>query len=153
MTASPVAFDRSQTEQAAQHLGSLLGNYSRGVIIAGPEIASRTPTELAGTVLALASQVGWPVLADIGSTLRSHPQVLTRAELLTRSLAFTEHVSAPEVVLRLGGPPVSKGLRLWMEAWPPAHLVVFDPEQRWDCLLYTSPSPRDATLSRMPSSA
>ena len=23
----------------------------------------------------------------------------------------------------------------------------------WDCLLYTSPSPRDATLSRMPSSA
>ena len=25
--------------------------------------------------------------------------------------------------------------------------------QPWDCLLYTSPSPRDATLSRMPSSA
>ena len=25
--------------------------------------------------------------------------------------------------------------------------------QRKDCLLYTSPSPRDATLSRMPSSA
>ena len=25
--------------------------------------------------------------------------------------------------------------------------------QAWDCLLYTSPSPRDATLSRMPSSA
>ena len=26
-------------------------------------------------------------------------------------------------------------------------------EQRQSCLLYTSPSPRDATLSRMPSSA
>ena len=25
--------------------------------------------------------------------------------------------------------------------------------QYWACLLYTSPSPRDATLSRMPSSA
>ena len=25
--------------------------------------------------------------------------------------------------------------------------------QHWNCLLYTSPSPRDATLSRMPSSA
>ena len=25
--------------------------------------------------------------------------------------------------------------------------------EAWDCLLYTSPSPRDATLSRMPSSA
>ena len=28
-----------------------------------------------------------------------------------------------------------------------------DPNQAWSCLLYTSPSPRDATLSRMPSSA
>ena len=27
------------------------------------------------------------------------------------------------------------------------------PERSLDCLLYTSPSPRDATLSRMPSSA
>ena len=26
-------------------------------------------------------------------------------------------------------------------------------EKNWNCLLYTSPSPRDATLSRMPSSA
>ena len=26
-------------------------------------------------------------------------------------------------------------------------------EEFWPCLLYTSPSPRDATLSRMPSSA
>ena len=26
-------------------------------------------------------------------------------------------------------------------------------QQEFDCLLYTSPSPRDATLSRMPSSA
>ena len=31
----------------------------------------------------------------------------------------------------------------------PLRLVVHD----WGCLLYTSPSPRDATLSRMPSSA
>ena len=30
----------------------------------------------------------------------------------------------------------------------------FDPTQRnWICLLYTSPSPRDGLLSRMPSSA
>ena len=27
------------------------------------------------------------------------------------------------------------------------------PEQSWDCLLYTSPSPRDKRQSRMPSSA
>ena len=32
-------------------------------------------------------------------------------------------------------------------------LAVGVDEMSWDCLLYTSPSPRDATLSRMPSSA
>ena len=33
------------------------------------------------------------------------------------------------------------------------NLVAFVEALYWACLLYTSPSPRDATLSRMPSSA
>ena len=41
--------------------------------------------------------------------------------------------------------------------WPRHRLVVSGSflvfEMVWLCLLYTSPSPRDATLSRMPSSA
>ena len=32
-------------------------------------------------------------------------------------------------------------------------LIPVDGTLNWNCLLYTSPSPRDATLSRMPSSA
>ena len=32
-------------------------------------------------------------------------------------------------------------------------LLIVTREENWSCLLYTSPSPRDATLSRMPSSA
>ena len=34
-----------------------------------------------------------------------------------------------------------------------AHLLAFGKDRINGCLLYTSPSPRDATLSRMPSSA
>ena len=37
--------------------------------------------------------------------------------------------------------------RLWRGQWDPAD------SQRGSCLLYTSPSPRDGLLSRMPSSA
>ena len=33
------------------------------------------------------------------------------------------------------------------------HLYKLMDDSEWPCLLYTSPSPRDATLSRMPSSA
>ena len=53
-----------------------------------------------------------------------------------------------------------------IEALAPSHLVVspgpctpteagisLDAIEHFACLLYTSPSPRDATLSRMPSSA
>ena len=32
-------------------------------------------------------------------------------------------------------------------------VIISEVTQSWPCLLYTSPSPRDATLSRMPSSA
>ena len=32
-------------------------------------------------------------------------------------------------------------------------MKIYKGSEDWDCLLYTSPSPRDATLSRMPSSA
>ena len=34
-----------------------------------------------------------------------------------------------------------------------SHSLQYASERLKDCLLYTSPSPRDATLSRMPSSA
>ena len=50
-----------------------------------------------------------------------------------------------------GGDPDNGGDALAGCAFPDELLL--DPHLRNDCLLYTSPSPRDATLSRMPSSA
>ena len=60
---------------------------------------------------------------------------------------------------------VMQGKSTHIKSWTRG--VAFEPEARaqlqnlatlpfihkWICLLYTSPSPRDATLSRMPSSA
>mgnify|MGYP003315215967 CR=1 FL=1 len=43
--------------------------------------------------------------------------------------------------------------RGWTQEGGRPHAEVMALEQAGDCLLYTSPSPRDATLSRMPSSA
>ena len=57
------------------------------------------------------------------------------------AIRFLEAPSAIKAVLASG---VSAGLLLV----PPMQRLA-----SWTCLLYTSPSPRDATLSRMPSSA
>ena len=44
--------------------------------------------------------------------------------------------------------------RVWQtEDCRRCHIDVVDARESKGCLLYTSPSPRDATLSRMPSSA
>ena len=51
-------------------------------------------------------------------------------------------IASPVEVIRRGKKLAPTLLRLW---------DIYD--QRKACLLYTSPSPRDATLSRMPSSA
>ena len=47
-------------------------------------------------------------------------------------------------------PEDDPGLRALLDAETPAVAVV---GKSWDCLLYTSPSPRDLSTSRMPSSA
>ena len=53
-------------------------------------------------------------------------------------------------------------IRAWWKRWPNANIggdtgksdkLVLDADLYKDCLLYTSPSPRDRTRSRMPSSA
>ena len=40
-----------------------------------------------------------------------------------------------------------------IQCWKESEAKAAISEALYDCLLYTSPSPRDATLSRMPSSA
>ena len=48
---------------------------------------------------------------------------------------------------------VSEGEGLYEAKCASCHGLFGEGEGRWPCLLYTSPSPRDGLLSRMPSSA
>ena len=82
-------------------------------------------------------------------------------------LIYKEIDGAYVIIASKGGMPNHPIWFLNLEANPDCDLMVGakpvkararvaegDERQRlWDCLLYTSPSPRDATLSRMPSSA
>jgi 2-succinyl-5-enolpyruvyl-6-hydroxy-3-cyclohexene-1-carboxylate synthase len=92
--------------------------------------------ELCEAVAALARAAGWPVLADPCSQLRAGPHVagapiLAAGDLILRDAAFAK-AHAPDFVLRIGGSPVSKAYRLWLEARPPEHLVLVDPSGAWN---------------------
>ena len=51
------------------------------------------------------------------------------------------------------GPPVIRALRKHCSLKFDVHLMISPVHKYIDCLLYTSPSPRDRSVSRMPSSA
>ena len=72
---------------------------------------------------------GWEMPIHYGSQVEEHHQVRNHAGLFDVSHMTLVDVSGPDQAVYLK--------RLLAN----------------DCLLYTSPSPRDATLSRMPSSA
>ena len=79
-----------------------------------------------------------------------HEQIIAEAEeILTRRYGGTQTLGE---VQRLGGSGVASVFRARVSNNPFLQhrtvVVKYSP-----CLLYTSPSPRDATLSRMPSSA
>ncbi len=98
----------------------------RGVIVCGPEGG-----ELAAPVTRLASQLGWPVLAEPTSGVRcgehDRSHVVAHYDLLLRSDHFAA-ANAPQLVLRTGDAPTSKPLRAWLAAAPQ---VVIDPHATW----------------------
>ena len=79
----------------------------------------------------------------IGKKLLNHYRITTHLESFHM---YNEHQKAPKVVQRLRQ---GTTIAVITDAGTPA---ISDPAYKF-CLLYTSPSPRDATLSRMPSSA
>ena len=107
----------------------LLGN-KRGLIIAGPE------TYRLSSVLQLAERLGWPIFADPRSVARVKDNfVIAAFDSILRNLQFAQN-HQPEVVLRLGTPPVSKVTNTWLAASVATQVVLtttqklVDPERR-----------------------
>ena len=131
----------------ALDIKSLTINRSEITGIIGPNGAGKTTllNVLTGVVPPTSGQA---FLGDVEVTSMS-TQKISRAGLtrtfqnlrLFSSLTVRENVAAA-ALRRMSGTEASEYTKQLLGA-----------VGLWDCLLYTSPSPRDATLSRMPSSA
>ena len=92
----------------------------------------------------LGSYIGpsaWTWYSDVGQTFDG--EILTIEECLRVESAY---ISAAIKLSEESGLPYLRLTRKQAHEWQKEEILI-------DCLLYTSPSPRDATLSRMPSSA
>ncbi len=102
----------------------------RGIIVAGAGTIGGDDREGAEVIHRLASALGWPLLADPRSGLRTKTSTLVAAaDAILRSPRAAE-LLRPDVVLRLGAPWASKVLGQWLAA-SGADDVLVDPFGAW----------------------
>ena len=117
--------------------------FERGIDYESQEIALNRATSL------LTETVGGEVSSIISASrakeLPKHKRINVDIERTNKILGTTiSNSSAKKYFNSLGLSP---------ENTKSGNISVMSPSWRYDCLLYTSPSPRDGLLSRMPSSA
>ena len=133
--AARLGFSRAELVADArdvEQLAALAGHHQRGIVVCGPIDAD---ARLAEALAGFSARAGWPLLADPASPLRSGPwladaPVLDTGDLLARAPGFASRMR-PEVVIRIGDPPVSKAQRLWLEAASPAEVWWLDEGGQW----------------------
>ena len=115
-----------------------LQSHERGVIIVGPDAASgiEAQNEVVSAAFKLTAATAWPVIGEpISGTRRARGDsvgtVIANADHILRHADIAAEL-APDVVIRLGGTPTTKPLRLWLEAHRPEHMLLIDPANRWN---------------------
>jgi 2-succinyl-5-enolpyruvyl-6-hydroxy-3-cyclohexene-1-carboxylate synthase len=110
-----------QTAPAGPDAASKLRFKERGVIVVGPNETS-SGVDFARSVGRLAKALGWPVLADALSPVRTHTKeagpVVAHYDTLLRNEPLASALR-PAQVICVGGWPTSKALRAWLQAADP----------------------------------
>jgi 2-succinyl-5-enolpyruvyl-6-hydroxy-3-cyclohexene-1-carboxylate synthase len=110
-----------------KHLRSLLEDARRGVLIAGRE---EREAGLGKAAAEFAETAGWPLVADPLSGARRGPAAVAHYDAILRDTG-TATALQPDMILRVGGLPVSKPLRSWLASQTGTPQVVLDPEGAW----------------------
>ena len=136
----PGAFDAARASELGITAGPDFGRLQRGETLTAPDGSTVTPDDVLGPTRPGRSLI-------VSGDNRDPMRLLDRAgpvQLLVHEATYTE-----DVLAGMGGD--DRGHSTAARVAKAAELQGID--HLLLCLLYTSPSPRDATLSRMPSSA
>ena len=119
----PVVPVRPLVDADVEAVSRLAGR--RGLIVSG---ALDVDDAGAAAIVGFAEAAGWPVVADVGSQLRGRgPLVLDGAEWVLGRADL-----APDVLVRLGGPPSNRAVIDFVESCPAPDRLLVDPRRRWE---------------------
>ena len=122
-------------------LAELARRFERGVVVIGswPGGGLQREQSWATEAVRFAAWAGWPVIGEPISHGRGdlvghdgpQPCVVATADHLLADRAVGDAM-APDVVVLAGRTVTTKPVRLWMERTRPRHVVLIDPENRWE---------------------
>ena len=124
-------------------LAEIVARHERGMVVAGPWPGGGLHRE--GRWAAAARRFGgwarWPVIGEPISHIRGRSRDGSRTERSACVVATADHLLAdealaealrPDVAVLVGRTVTTKPVRLWLERTRPAHVVLIDPEDRWE---------------------
>lgn len=130
LAAGPTRFFAAERELSTGGLAALAAlcrEHERGLLVAGPAPSSHVAA--APALRALSERLGYPLCAEVTSQLRQGPAGalgVPSFDALLRNRAFMgQH--APELIIEIGGPPVSSAYGNWLASRPRVRRVVLAP--------------------------
>ena len=125
------------------HLAKIVAEHERGVVVAGPWPGGGLDRELRWSAEArrFAAWAGWPVLGEPIAHVRGRSRDGGSEERPACVVATADHLLAdealgdemrPDAAVLVGRPVTTKPVRLWLERTRPRHVVLIDPEDRWE---------------------
>lgn len=130
VTVSDAPLGTLSTDAIAQ-LAAQVNATEEGLIIVGP----LDHPSLATPLLQLAQRLGYPILADPLSQLRTgatdHSHVIASYDAFLRLDAFTER-TVPKLILRFGAMPTAKPLLLYLNRYASCPQIVIDGNSDWN---------------------
>ena len=125
------------------HLAGIVAGHERGVVVAGPWPGGGLHRELrwAAEARRFAAWAGWPVLGEPIAHVRGRSHDGSSEERPACVVATADHLLAdealgdemrPDAAVLVGRTVTTKPVRLWLERTRPRHVVLIDPEDRWE---------------------
>ena len=124
-------------------LAEIVAAHERGVVVAGPWPGGGLDRELgwAAETRRFAAWAGWPVIGEPIAHVRGRSHAGSGEERPACVVATADHLLADEVLgdemrpdaaVLVGRTATTKPVRLWLERTRPRHVVLIDPEDRWE---------------------